>query len=1027
MRPAFWKEFEAFHHHLKPSGLPRRDIETMYSVELFAVGCLMVDPAMDIREGWTILAGYDSPVLPVHTRQEIAHRLRVLYSSLRSRTSWEQRFAWYADIAVEYRLFEQLQDGRWSLRTPILYSDRREWYESLLNRHVHQESRELLFASQGEFHYYKYTHEQEPVRYEGRIPSNPLHMTMFPRYRYKGSYILQIGENSLYQAESFREASASAEWVERGNFSIRLQHLSDPTRKTMDYKGLQHIVGGLGTGKSTLMVLETNQLVQAGARVGFIEGSVPQVLNRVKELRRIGIHAVPVIGKSSRSKHQEDFLTSRRDKIRDVTDWGADDQLELRHLSDFCMIQALTNDHDDKPDYPCRQLKQGDTKCLCPYAGECGIYKDYAQLISAEVWVTTSASILKTKLPSMLDPYERTIYEAMYDLLDVIFVDEADAVQRQFDDSFLSEVPLFGHSQHLFEKALLESLGRTIGQYGKYADDAVIQEWMDVLNRLESNIRRGIYRTLNRSPEYARFLYRKLIRLSTEAYRISGAFTQVDDELSRIENMLLDFTDHPLEHELFPSVNRLLEAVTSKERDQILSDIITQLGGTDTPHGKFKFPIESLEFYLCLSLIDHDMKRFMDLYPLAQARLGKLSDFDGLYSILSEFAPITKEAMTGRMTGYLYDVKPGHTTGTFKAVQYSVVGRLLLEDWHRAFEGIDDYEGPAVVLLSGTSLAPGSAHYNISSEPEWLLESNLPIPAIHQEFYPIYEKGAAKPIYVSGELEESRGRNLRILTSKLLPKIEQELLEWKARGTGRKVLLIVNSYEDVKEVGAEFAAYAKWNNRYRQLDRNPNPDREAEYSRAELEQFAKEKADVLIAPLLAISRGYNILDESKGSLFGSVLFLVRPYPIPHDMKYLVQVLHADLPELTRKAKERGLTYREAITFLRRESNSKLHRLYHKPDYWSVLKPPERKTIAWFTFIPIWQTIGRLLRKGTSARVFYCDGKFAAQPSGTDYGESMLDYWYKIMLENEHTPAFRSLYGPFIDSIRTVVERVDEDE
>lgn len=89
-----------------------------------------------------------------------------------------------------------------------------------------------------------------------------------------------------------------------------------------------------------------------------------------------------------------------------------------------------------------------------PYAASCGIYRDFATLINAEVWVTTSASILKTKLPIMLDPYERTIYEAMYDLLDIIFVDEADAVQKQYDDAFVSEIALFGNSQHLFEKKL---------------------------------------------------------------------------------------------------------------------------------------------------------------------------------------------------------------------------------------------------------------------------------------------------------------------------------------------------------------------------------------------------------------------------------------------------------------------------------------------------------------------------------------------------------------------------------------------
>jgi hypothetical protein len=1026
MRVSYWNFFEQLLPRLAPSGLPRQTIETIFTVELFVTGCLMIDPSMDVREGYTILSGYDSPVLPKHARREVAHRLRVLYSALRSRTAWENLFEQYEEVSVEYRLFEY-NGERWLPRIPALFSDRRSWYENLLEQPIAHECREVQYATIGKFHYYKYNQEQEPIRYGGEVTTLPVRSPTFPRYRPKGNYKLQLGDENTYETEGMREASASSEWNERAGIGIKLKSLTDPNTRQFEYKGLQHIVGGLGSGKSTFMVLETSRLVQAGARVGFIESSVPQVLHRVKELRLLGINAVPVIGRSGRQRHQKDYLSARRYLIQDVTDWGNDNFLELRHLSDFCIIHALANDFEDTTDYPCRQLWQQGKKCVCPFAARCGIYQDFAALIDAEVWVTTSASILKTKLPVMLDPYERTFYEAMYDLLDIIFVDEADAVQKQFDDAFVLELALFGNSQHLFEKTLLESFRKTVGQYGKYAHDEVVQEWMDVLNRLESTIRRGIYRTLNLSPEYAQFLYRKLLRLSTEAYRISSAFAKDEQDRERIELELRAYADHPLVHQFYTDVTKMLHGRTKKEREQALTAILMKLGCETSPHGRLKYPVESLELYLCLALIDHDMQVFMDLYPLVQSKLGKLSEFEGLFSIQREFTSILKDAMTGRMTGYLYEVKPGSETGTFKAVQYSGVGRLLLEEWNSIYSGIDGYEGPAVVLLSGTSLAPGSAHYHIASLPGWLLESNLDTPIVYQEYYPVYDQGEDKPIQISGEIEDRRTRNLRTLSVKLMPKIEQELMEWRYSGSNRKVLLIVNSYEDVADVGAVFASYSSWKNRYRQLTRDPDLYREAEFSRAELERFANENADVLIAPLLAISRGYNILDETKGSLFGSVFFLIRPYPIPQDMTYLIQMLHAELPNLIERANFEGKTYRPALNFIRSESNSLLHRMYRKPDYWSVLNPAERRTIAWYTFVPVWQTIGRLLRKGTPARVFYCDGKFLAQPMRTDVGESMLDYWLKIMTDHEADPAFRSLYGPFIDSMKAMMERDAGDE
>lgn len=1026
MRVTYWNYFDEFFPRLEPSGLPQQDIETIFTVELFVTGCLLVDPSVNVREGYTIMAGYDSPILPKYARREVAHRLRVLYSSLRSKSAWDSLFERYEEVPVEYRLFEC--DGeRWTTRIPSLYSDRKNWYENLLGHPIAHEAREVQFASTGKFHYYKYNQEQESIRQVGEIHTPPLKTPMFPRYRPKGNYTLQLGDGNAYQTDGLQEASISSEWNERGRIGIHLKSVTDPNIRQFEYKGLQHIAGGLGAGKSTFMVLETSRLVQAGARIGFIESSVPQVLNRVKELRLAGINAVPVIGKSGRRKHQKDYLSARRHLIQDVTDWGNDTFLELRHLSDFCIIHALANDDEETTDYPCRQLWQKESRCVCPYAAHCGIYKDFAALIDAEVWVTTSASILKTRLPILLDPYERTVYEAMYDLLDIIFVDEADAVQKQFDDAFVSEIALFGNSQHLFEKTLLESFRKTIGQYGKYAQDDVVQEWMDVLNRLESTIRRGVYRTLNLSPEYAQFLYRKLLRLSTEAYRISGAFARDEQDRKRIESELQAFAKSPLDHRFYPDVAKMLDGRTKKIRAQALTAIIKKLGGEAKPRRRLKFPVESLELYLCLAIIDHDMQVFMDLYPLVQSKLGKLSEFEGLYAIQREFTPILKDAMTGRMIGYLYEVKPGNETGTFKAVQYSGVGRLLLEEWNSIYSGIDDYEGPAVILLSGTSLAPGSAHYHIASLPGWLLESNLDVPVIHQEYYPVYGHGEEKPIQISGEDDDKRTLNLRTLTAKLIPKFEHELMEWRYSGSNRKVLLIVNSYDDVADVGVVFASHSAWKNRYRLLNRDPDPYHEAEFSRAELERFADENADILVAPLLAISRGYNILDETKGSLFGSVFFLIRPYPIPQDMTYLIQMLHAELPDLIERADFEGKNYRQALDLIRSQSNSMLHRMYRKPDYWSVLKPVERKTITWYIFVPIWQTIGRLLRKGTPARVFYCDGKFVAQPTRAKAGESMMDYWLKIMTDNESNPAFRSLYGPFIDSIRLALERNVTDE
>ena len=117
----------------------------------------------------------------------------------------------------------------------------------------------------------------------------------------------------------------------------------------------------------------------------------------------------------------------------------------LVSISDLCTLKALANDFERNNYYPCKSIQQGDKTVLCPLANTCGVYKEWTELLDADVWVATTASLINSSIPSIIDPFERTIYEAMYDLLDIIFVDEADAVQKQLDEQFTVEVDAFGN------------------------------------------------------------------------------------------------------------------------------------------------------------------------------------------------------------------------------------------------------------------------------------------------------------------------------------------------------------------------------------------------------------------------------------------------------------------------------------------------------------------------------------------------------------------------------------------------------
>ncbi|SDT09386.1 hypothetical protein SAMN05444162_3067 [Paenibacillaceae bacterium GAS479] len=977
-----------------PFQLDPDQLGDLFKAELFITGCRLTDSKLSVPDAWSIMSGYDYPVIPKRARLDFIYRLRILFPHIRSKKSLNRMLHQYSTIPHNHRLYQQTDNKEWGNTGSKRFHNRVKFYTSILEHPIEHKSFAYTFATSSKFSYSRRKPDGESISYNGELPELPVSTPTFPSYRSKGNFESKRLSNDIV--------------------GFKLTSLKSPPQTSFSYTGIQHIVGGLGAGKTSFMLQETVHLVQEhGARIGFVESSVAQVLKRVYQLQSKGINAVPIIGRSNRKKHLQSFLASHHHRISNVTDWTKDDHAGLQHLSEICFIQALTDDETESGDYPCKRLKQEDKTCLCPYASQCGIYRDFASLIEADVWVATSASVLQTRLPPMLDPAERTIYEAMYDLLDIVYVDEADEVQKQFDSTFLTDIALFGDSNQLFEKVYIESVRRTAGRY-QYAGDSMIQSWINNLSRLEQTIRSGIYHKLHYSPEFARHLKGKMVRLSTYAYHLSEWFGVSEEEQQIIFQDLMDYSNQVTGHWLEEYTDSLLSIENPEDQIALLNRLLAKWG-TSGQASKRKYNYDWLSFYLLLVSTDHCLKHFFEMYPIIQNKLGVLTESDILLSLHREFSPFLPESMTGPLTGFHYDIKDGKKTGTFRVAEYTGIGRHLLYNWPRLYQQSDQKSGPAVILLSGTSYAPDSEHYHVDVPVHWLLESDKPLPRITQEYYPVYNPAdMTKAIAISGQDEETRSRHLETMTLQLLSKFEWELKEWKHAGTNRKVLIIVNSYADVEDVHRALQRTSEWRNRYRKLTRSLKSNNTEDFSRAELERFLDEDADILIAPMLAISRGYNILDESNSSLFGSVFFLIRPYPIPHDLTYLVQILHGNLPKYLIQLEKEELVYAEAVTRLRSKSNKLFHLLYHKPDYWMILKPEERTTIGWYTFVPVWQTIGRLLRNGTDARVFFCDAKFRARPND-EKGQSMLEVWEDMLAQYQKEKVTISLYGSFMQS------------
>ncbi|MBP1896897.1 hypothetical protein J2Z18_006039 [Paenibacillus lactis] len=1027
VRKTYWELSEEIVREFDSLNLGKHDISTLINIELFITGCHMIDPKLKIEQAWSLLVGYNDPVLPDLTQIEIITRMRILFAELRHKKVLSRRLGRYSELHRDYRLYDITEEGIAIQISPKYRTDRLTVYNRILKQYIPRKPSTKTFAGAGQFSYKRRTRGCDPSTFHGSIPDSLLKdpTSPFPAYRSKTIRSLPLPYNGTEIAMEMDGCkNESTMWHDRAK-TVILESVKGKEQELI-YKGNIHIGGGLGAGKSTFMILETFRLVKkTGAKIGFIEGSVAQVLERVKELRRLGVHAVPVIGRMGRSKHQQNYLVANMNQIQNISEWQNEQYESLKHVSDVCLIKALAKDYERNKPSPCLQLQQENGKVVCPLAHKCGVYRDFVDLQNAEVWVTTASSVLKTRIPEIIDPYSRTIFEAMYDLLDVIFVDEADQVQKQFDEAFLTEYNVFGSTEDIFEKLRFESSQLTNGEYGQYAGDSAIIEWNDRLRMLEHMVWR-IYAKLNDSATLRNDIRSNLIRVAGLAGTLSEKLSTDPKEQTRIFKWLMEYASEPYKDKRLSGIaNDLIDTDSPERKQEWIEEFIAKVKGEVKPRVKRQLLYAQLEFFIYLCRAEENIKYILTAFPMIQVKLGLSIDFSPLFTMQKDYEAFMKEAMTGITLGYKYDLPDAEKSGKFKLIEYTAIGRLLLKDWHQLYQVSDGKEGPAVVFLSGTSHAPNSAHYDLETSSDWLLRAGRQSSKIQLYYKPVLDMTRGEFYVVSGVRDpEHKSNNLSGMVRQLKSDVNYELGYWQRLGKRRRVLLVVNSYDDVETVRQVFSDDSAWAGRYKALGRGSQL-KEDELSRSLIETFHLQSAEVLIVPLLSVGRGYNILDEEGGALFGSVYFLVRPYPVPNDLNYLVQILHAYLPKYMKRIRKQSLHYDSAINKLRQMSSGKLESMYQKPDYWSLLTNDEREMMGWYTFVPVWQMIGRLLRGGRDARVFFCDAKFSAKQADESDGLSMLEVWKNIMVKNRNDVLFQSLYGPFMEAIQQM-EMEDED-
>ncbi|MFD5649545.1 hypothetical protein [Streptomyces sp. NPDC127039] len=437
--------------------------------------------------------------------------------------------------------------------------------------------------------------------------------------------------------------------------------------------------------------------------------------------------------------------------------------------------------------------------------------------------------------------------------------------------------------------------------------------------------------------------------------------------------------------------------------------------------------VTRFEFALLLSALEPKLALINAMWPRVASALNL--GFNEMYRRPPDYGPMVPEAPMGNVIGFQFLLeggpdRGGARTGELRFFRCSGVGRELLRVMPD-LPAVDGRPGTNVLLMSGSSWAGDSSRYHIPVPVGLIIE---PDP---KELEEIAEQSAFRFEFIrydcdcraacechehadaqrlSGEPVDRRADILRRMITALgdnesgTSRLGEELtLLPESR---RHILLLVGSYEEAKVVAdALHTLNTRWQDRVYRLVPDDDPDAgagvdEDEYHapvlrRGDVETLATTRAEILVAPLLAVERGHNILDiDRRHAAIGSIYFLARPNPRPDDLGLAVHAINDWIIRARDKGEFDAWVRGEATLGLgarkvRDLARSEWSRVLARSMAWGRLGK-DREQVTWDLLVLIWQVIGRSVRGAVPTRVAFVDAAFAPRlASGHPVDESDL--------------------------------------
>lgn len=792
-----------------------------------------------------------------------------------------------------------------------------------------------------------------------------------------------------------------------------------------------NLVGMVGAGKTTLVRVIAFWMRGKGRRMLWVVDTVDEVMRLWRDLKRYGLSVSPLIGKSDRRKRLDQFK-------------GPDDSVlspELsEYLTPFCLLDGLEEEGGGRTelgyDYagePCYFLKRANSakkskSSLCPYFDKCPATAMWRESEVSEIVVTSVASLALGKTG-----YRRELLleSAMRDF-DLVVFDECDRIQQTLDQTFVSKVNFdeFLQQQGKEIQAFLAETGnerrekKLRNRYTKLCFKSYT-----VIDRVVLSMNRelGSWAELLKK----RFLNPGLLLDHMEFSEVSGDVDEQETESGKTGETSAAAFDKGFVRDLRESIAfpdndpdfwRAVTASCSDEGEEILffelfeswwekrKDVL------ERNKSKRDIEINKNQLQLFMRLIRMEIH----LWELFRAREDLAEIYGAEHMLVDLFQDRFRKQqrfLPDAVGGNMFGVRKKEN-GEIELARYFAFGRSLMKDM--PFLRVDPEGrplGPNVLLLSGTSWAPGSFENHVNRPVSYIL-ANSPEVRGFLALTKFYEgRCAARVSGVRGELKLAKLRELAA-------EFSETLIEVAATAKG-KSLLIVNSYEQAAELASALKSIL------RDTELNGSvccliSDSDESYGdggnewlkRGKVREFAGMKQRILIAPAQPIERGHNIIDEIGHSVLECVFFFTRSLPVPDDLKLQLSQLNGMVEaNCVRREGESAYSFNQRF---RRTARS-FRKLQYKGGKFGIATLPKimQTNLVASLFIRTLQIFGRLSRvrdtMRNAPRIYFVDGAFRGKSFDTI--RELLEYFNKIMSLEEAGLIARTLYEPFITAFQ----------